>query len=61
MAKEVNYYDLSRKERGALLANEHTVEQSHGGWRVPSQSGARTYVVTIDGKKETCTCPDHVH
>ena len=61
MAKAVNYYDLSRKERGALLANEYTVEQSYGGWRVPSSSGAGTYVVTIDGGKETCTCPDHMH
>lgn len=61
MEKAVNYYDLSRKERGALLANESTIEQSHGGWRVPSQSGAGTYVVTVDGDEETCTCPDHEH
>ena len=59
MSKTANLYDLSRKERGAILANEIEVEQSHGGWRVPSQSGNGTYVVTVDGKKETCTCPDY--
>ena len=59
MAKAVNLYDLSRKERGAILANETEIEPSHGGWRVPSQSGAGTYVVTVDGETETCTCPDH--
>jgi transposase len=61
MAEAVNLYDLSRKERGAILANEHTVEQSYGGWRVPSQSGNGTYVVVIDDGTETCTCPDYEH
>lgn len=59
MSETVNLYDLSRKERGTILANETEVEQSHGGWRVPSQSGNGTYVVTVDGEKETCTCPDY--
>jgi transposase len=58
MTETVNLYDLSRKERGAILANEQPVEQSYGGWRVPSQSGNGTYVVVIDDDTETCTCPD---
>jgi len=61
MAEAVNLYDLSREERGAILANEHTIEQSYGGWRVPSQSGNGTYVVVINDEKETCTCPDYEH
>ena len=59
MSKVANLYDLSRKERGAILANECEVKQSHGGWRVPSQTGIGTYIVTTDGDKETCTCPDY--
>ena len=61
MVKDVTLYGLSRKEHGALLANESNIEQSYGGWRVPSQTGTGTYVVTVDGEKETCTCPDYEH
>jgi transposase len=59
MAEAVNLYDLNRKERGAILASEFDIEQSHRGWRVPSQSGNGTYVVTIEDDKKTCTCPDY--
>ena len=61
MMRAVNLYGLGRKERGAILANERTVKQSYGGWRVPSQSGAGMYVVTLDGEKETCSCSDYEH
>jgi hypothetical protein len=61
MAEAVNLYDLDRKERGAILANEFDVEQSHRGWRVPSQSGNGNYVVTIEDDTKTCTCPDFDH
>lgn len=48
MAEATNLYDLNRKERGAIFASEFDVEQSHRGWRVPSQSGSGTYVVTVE-------------
>lgn len=59
MAEAVNLYDLSREERGAILANENDIEQVHDGWRVPSQTGSGMYVVTVDGREKTCTCPDY--
>jgi len=58
MAEAVTLYDLTRKERGAILANEAEIEQVHDGWRVPSQTGSGMYVVSIDGREKTCTCPD---
>lgn len=58
MAETANPYDLNRKERGAILANKHEIEPSGDGWRVPSQIGSGTYVVTIEGRKKMCTCPD---
>lgn len=59
MAEAVNLNDLSRKERGAILATETEVEQSHDGWHVPSQTGTGTYIVTINDDEKTCTCPDY--
>lgn len=58
MPKAANLYDLNRKERGAILATESDIEPSGDGWRVPSQTGTGTYVVTIEDRKKTCTCPD---
>lgn len=58
MAEATNLYDLSREERGAILASEADLEQIHDGWRVPSQTGRGTYVVTVADGDETCTCPD---
>jgi transposase len=59
MADELRtLYDLNRKQRGAILATEADLEQTHDGWRVPSQTGSGTYVVTVSDREETCTCPD---
>lgn len=50
----------SRALSGISLYRERGVEirpLEDGGWRVPSCSGTRYYVVDLE--RETCTCPDY--
>jgi len=51
-----NFYSLSRKERGILLAKSKRIKKIEGGWLVPSQFSDREYFVSEHGFD--CTCPD---
>lgn len=59
MSEVTNLYDLTREQRGAILANEGKVTQTDDAWEVPSQTGEGSYTVTIEGDAESCTCPDY--
>jgi hypothetical protein len=43
------------RERGLAIANSDTVEKNKLGWKVPSQSGNRTYIVNLEDEP-FCTC-----
>src|SRR5688572_11005458 len=47
----------TREVRALVIAATTKLEAGRGGWRVPSQSGAGSYVVDPD--MGFCTCPDH--
>ncbi len=48
----------AREERGLQIAKTAKITRTPVGWKVPSQSGNGSYVVTIDGEHPFCTCPD---
>ncbi len=47
----------TREIRGMAIAATVQLRPGRGGWHVPSQSGAASYVV--DPELGECTCPDH--
>jgi transposase len=49
--------DTGRQQRGLAIAALTRIERNQLGWKVPSQSGNGTYVVSLDGQP-FCTCPD---
>ena len=48
----------AREERGLQIANTLKIEKNKLGWKVPSQSGNGSYVVSLDNNEPFCTCPD---
>jgi transposase len=48
----------AREERGLQIANTCKIEKNKLGWKVPSQSGNGSYVVSLDNGEPFCTCPD---
>ena len=48
----------ARKERGLQIARTSRIEHNKEGWKVPSQYGSGSYLVTSNGHETTCTCPD---
>jgi len=49
----------ARQERGLLIAATTKIEKNQIGlWKVPSQSGNGTYVVSLDHGHPFCSCPD---
>ncbi|RJO62526.1 MAG: transposase [Dehalococcoidia bacterium] len=47
----------ARQERGLQIAEQSTIVKTPVGWKVPSQSGKGSYIVTL-GSEPFCTCPD---
>jgi transposase len=47
----------AREERGLQIAQTNKIVKTPVGWKVPSQSGVGSYVVTL-GEHPFCTCPD---
>lgn len=50
--------DAGRQMRGAMIAGLVTIKKTPIGYKVPSQSGAGSYVVNVDGDEPFCSCPD---
>ncbi len=49
----------ARQERGLVIAATSKIEQNKLGWKVPSQSGNGSYIVSLDHGEPFCTCPDY--
>ena len=47
-----------REERGLLIAETCRIGKNKLGWKVPSQSGNGSYIVSLDHGEPFCTCPD---
>ena len=47
-----------RRRRGMAIAALVPVEKNRLGYKVPSQSGNGSYVVSVDDEQPFCTCPD---
>lgn len=48
----------TREERGLKIAATCKIEKNKLGYKVPSQSGNGSYIVSMDGNEPFCTCPD---
>ena len=48
----------ARQERGLLIAETCKIGRNQLGWKVPSQSGNGSYIVSLDHGEPFCTCPD---
>jgi len=48
----------ARQERGLLIAETCKIAKNKLGWKVPSQSGNGSYIVSLDHGEPFCTCPD---
>ncbi len=48
----------AREERGLVIAQNSKIVKTPVGWKVPSQSGNGTYIVSLDHGHPFCTCPD---
>ena len=48
----------ARQERGLLIAETCKIGRNELGWKVPSQSGNGSYIVSLDHGEPFCTCPD---
>lgn len=55
-----DWKELSREQRGLVLAATVKITQRNGKWIVPSQSGDGTkYVVDPSEQSPSCSCPDY--
>ena len=48
----------AREEKGLVIAATSKIEKNQLGWKVPSQSGNGSYIVSLDHGTPFCTCPD---
>lgn len=48
-----------REQRGLWIAATAKIEQKHGVWFVPSETGKGKYTVRLGPEKPHCTCKDH--
>jgi SWIM zinc finger len=49
----------AREEKGLQIAATCKIEKNKLGYKVPSQSGNGSYIVSMDGNEPFCTCPDY--
>ena len=50
--------DAGRRLRGAAMATLVPIKKTPVGYKVPSQSGAGSYIVNLDDDDPYCSCPD---
>ncbi|MBM3200197.1 SWIM zinc finger family protein [Candidatus Woesearchaeota archaeon] len=53
-----DWWDLSREQRGQLIAKTLKIVKTDKGWLVPSQRENKTYLVKFNGHEPECNCPD---
>lgn len=56
---EQNFRNLTREQRGILIAQKYRIRRTDKGYEVPSQFNKGKYLVKISYEKKTCNCPDY--
>ena len=56
---EANFKQLSRQQRGILIAQKYRIKRTDKGYEVPSQFNKGKYLVKIRYSDSECSCPDY--
>ena len=56
---ETNYKNLTREQRGVLIAKNYKIVRTDKGFEVPSQFNKGKYLVQIRYDSKECNCPDY--
>ena len=57
--QEQNYKNMTREQRGALIAQKYHIRRTDKGYEVPSQFNKGKYLVKVRYDKKECNCPDY--
>ena len=57
-AQANDWKKLTREQRGKLLYKSVKIVQTPSGWRVPSQTSNKSYLVKLTRHEPKCSCPD---
>ena len=56
---EQNFRNLTREQRGILIAQKYIIRRTDKGYEVPSQFNKGKYLVKIKFNASECNCPDY--
>ena len=56
---EQNFRNLTREQRGQLIAQKYRIRRTDKGYEVPSQFNKGKYLVKVRYDKKECNCPDY--
>lgn len=56
---EADFKQLSRQQRGQLIAQKYRITRTDKGYEVPSQFNKGKYLVKVRYDKKECNCPDY--
>ncbi len=56
---EQNFRNLTREQRGKLIAQKYRIRRTDKGYEVPSQFNKGKYLVKVRYDKKECNCPDY--
>ncbi|MFH1376444.1 MAG: transposase [Candidatus Woesearchaeota archaeon] len=56
---EQNFRNLTREQRGKLIAQKYRIRRTDRGYEVPSQFNKGKYLVKVRYDKKECNCPDY--
>ncbi len=56
---EQNFRNLTREQRGMLIAQKYRIRRTDKGYEVPSQFNKGKYLVKVRYDKKECNCPDY--
>src|SRR3989338_6510320 len=56
---EQNFRNLTREQRGQLIAQKYMIKRTDKGYEVPSQFNKGKYLVKVKYDISECNCPDY--
>lgn len=56
---EQNFRNLTREQRGVLIAQKYRITRTDKGYEVPSQFNKGKYLVQVKYDSKECNCPDY--
>src|SRR3990167_11268271 len=56
---EQNFRNLTREQRGVLIAQKYRIRRTDKGYEVPSQFNKGKYLVKVRYDHKECNCPDY--